>query len=188
MRVKIARNPGVTLVELMMVVALMGLVALMARTGLKIANDAANQQSLSVTSQQAQTALYGIVRDVRNARRIVSISSDTLVLEMFDNRLGYGSDSLFDPTTFGTATYSYQTDATGGCVRRVLTFPSHSDQRDMLKNLIIPPTSTDFIFQAYDGGALASNIVNIALRVKPPVGNSAVHDYQALAMCRTRTN
>ena len=109
------RQLGVTLVEVIVMVFLMGILALLTNVCLKILNSLQREGSRIQTSRDASVLLYDMAREIRNAKSILYISSDTLQFTTYDFSKGFdgsvtgggGSSAvLFDPLRIGTITYT----------------------------------------------------------------------------------
>lgn len=110
---------GVTLVELCIVIAIMGILAMMTKIGIDITNGFARQRDRISKQQKGQDVLYKITRDVRNAKTIYSVSRTKLVLRVFSTQSS-GNLNMYDtannPTLFsevGTGTITYELKGAG---------------------------------------------------------------------------
>ncbi len=160
---------GVTLVEVIVVVLVIGIVSFMTSVCVRLLNETHRQAAFVQVERDAQIALYNIAKDVRNAQEIVEISSTTLQLRTYDLANGYSviqNFNLFSPANRGTISYDFQPAAGGAYVRRRVQFPSRNQETKLLKNMLLTPSTVDYIFQS-PGGACPCERVKIALRLNP---------------------
>jgi len=185
-------NAGVSLVELMIVVGILGIVFFMTATGVNLITNGAKQKSVLETQRDAQIALYGITRDIRNCADIVSISSDTLTLLIVDTMGGYdpeNSPGMFDRT--GTLTFKFNAEGNGqkSYLSRTLDFPSFSihQEQKLLVGLLEQPSEGGYhIFKKNPslGPDATGDEVRIEIRVTPPFGDSKKRVYRTQVMKR----
>src|SRR5258708_15860047 len=90
-KMKRRTNQGVTFIEMIVALAIFTTVVALGVGGANLMKGLQKQWSLLQIQREAQLDLYNISRDIRNARSILSISTDTLVLQAYNTRLGFDS-------------------------------------------------------------------------------------------------
>ena len=72
---------GVTLLEMILAVAILGIVAFLGTLVIQFLNNAGQEKIISEADREAQIVLYQISKDVRNAEAIVQINDKTESVE-----------------------------------------------------------------------------------------------------------
>lgn len=144
------KNQGITLVEVLVSIAILGTLVLLGRVGVQLVNNMLQASAMSKVQQEAQSILYSISKDVRNSTRIVSASSTTLVLNMINTSNGFdvtANPTLFDNINVSTLTYTFVADASGSHLLKTLRRNNvYVVQEKLLRNMLIPPDNTLFMF------------------------------------------
>jgi type II secretory pathway pseudopilin PulG len=103
---------GVSLVEIMFVAAILGIVTGLGAMGVRALNSIMRENASSQMELEAQSILYQMTREIRNANAILEISTGTpnlLSMKSFNTRLGYDvlTSPIFNPVFIGTITYQF---------------------------------------------------------------------------------
>jgi prepilin-type N-terminal cleavage/methylation domain-containing protein len=188
------KSKGVTLIEVMIVVGLIGIVVVFVRGLLGYLNTIFFQTSAVTLQREAEVILYDISREVRNAKSIVNISSGSLVLRTVNGQLGYDSATspIFLPVNLGTVTYQF-VDATPGYLSRVREFPGQRIEKKYLKGLLIKPEGEHYMFRpmglGIDPWSLSPPFdgVDVNLEIKVPAGRDPFKSYKTQVRKRTQS-
>jgi prepilin-type N-terminal cleavage/methylation domain-containing protein len=184
---------GVTLTELVVVVAIMGIAATMGKLGFDWLNALARQRMLLDTQWQAQVVLYEITRTVRNADTIVSVSSDTLRLWVYrpsmDGGAGFRGENIFEEVNRATMTYQYVDNGNERYLRRFMESRWGNSDQKLLVNAVVPPLGDDWMFHGYPFEEPGPNYqaVQIVLRLAPRyMRENERLEFQSVSMRRSR--
>jgi hypothetical protein len=173
-------------------VALLGSWMLCLRVGITFINSFIRQKSLAEHQRDSQIAAYGIIRDIRNAQKIQEVSDSKLVLRAFNTRqFNYDEPDLFDPVNVGTITYQFKLQSGLPFLERKLEFtdiPGGSLTNQLLKNLILTPDTTNYVFKGGPGLVPPYDTVEVVIRLKPPMGSTDPQIYREVAFRRGTAN
>ena len=159
---KFHKTRGVTLIEVCIVGALLGVAMLVANVSIKIVNLILFQQERALVQSQAQSLLFQMSKDVRNANGIVGLTGEMLQVAVFDTRSGFSSN-VFDPLNISTITYQYMA-ATNG-IKKTIVYPKDGTGsvqtivKNYLDNYVLPDdpatADTESMFSPHPLGAAA---------------------------------
>lgn len=151
-------HKGVTIIEMLVAVAILGTVALLGRVGVQLVNNMMQASAVSKVQQEAQLVLYSVTKDVRNSVRIVSASSTTLVLNLVNTSQGFDvtqNPNLFADVNISTLTYNFV--SVGGETYLQKTLQRNgitADDKKMLRNVLISPSNTHHLFVVCSRGGM----------------------------------
>lgn len=149
------------------------------------------QMVLANIQRESQQNLYAVTRDVRNAQKILSVSSDTLVLGAFNMRLGFDTgptgagSSIFTVANIGTITYKYVAKD-GGYISRTDDFNGLKREQKLMRNLLTTPSDVDYIFAPVGGAGPPYDSVEVVFRCGRGFFQKAPRVYGSEAMVRSR--
>jgi prepilin-type N-terminal cleavage/methylation domain-containing protein len=186
---------GVTLIEVLVVVAVLGSVLAIMSGGTNLLNAFLHQWSWVENQRQAQLQLYSVTKDIRNSIEIVNVSSmtSTLVLRTYDFRRSYDSAdaaNIFNVEP-GTITYQYSgLTSTDTYLSRSTQFPGDPQYtKRLLRNLLLPPGTAYAMFSPYPVGATAPyDAVEVTLVMGRGFLSASPRRYEAIALKRSREN
>lgn len=196
---------GVTLIEMIIAVAILGVAALFARIGVDILNVLFQSSARVNVQRDTQLVLYSMNKEIRNCKQIIGFTHDTLQLEVFDTRTGFNTQQnpgLFNPVNLGTTTYQYVNNGSESYLRKQTEFGGMVvDDTKLLRNMLLQPDATSYIFNACDSFESPPCLppwdlnaakppyesVEVWLRVSPSFIKGVNTNYVAQAMKRTRT-
>lgn len=146
---------GVTIVEVLIVVLIIGAVYMMTALGVRLISNLHRQGTEMEVEREAQVVLYNLTKEIRASKYIISVSSDVISLRAHDLRNGYDSGvnpAMFWDSTMGTITYRHVTDGQSSSLQRTVEFPGGGTRTEsFLKNIIsTSATGADFIFLNID--------------------------------------
>lgn len=149
-----ASGRGVTLVEVLVVVAIISSVYFMAKVGIVLLNNLMQTSATTRMQQETQMVLYNITKEVRNCNKIVQASSDTLKIQVFNTKSGYSLETnpgIFDTINIGTITYTYVKSGSDSYLKKTIKYPGFpTDEKWLLRNLLLQPDTTDYMFNVCD--------------------------------------
>ncbi len=164
-----ARPSGFSLIETMVAVMILGVCVVLTGAGTNLMADMLREQRITETQREVQMTLDQFNEDIRGCQSIVAISTDSLVLRVFDNRVGYQNPQIFNPVTFGTVTYRYTGQGDAHFVSRKVEFPGRTLVRSVLRNALATPTAAEPLFAPYPAGASAPySAVSASIRLQMP--------------------
>src|SRR5258706_11693745 len=141
---------GVTLIELLVSVGILVAVSSVLAVGIRFVNSLLRQKAASEIEQNAQLVLYEMTRDIRNAKSIVSITGDTLVINSFNFNLGYDvsiSSAILQSVNIGTITFQFTQSGNNSWVERDILFNNRTQSMRFLQNILEPddPKTTSIV-------------------------------------------
>jgi prepilin-type N-terminal cleavage/methylation domain-containing protein len=141
---------GVSLVEMLIVVAILGIGIFMVRVVADLINGFFQNSATAQVQREVQTTLFTITKDIRNCTDILWVSSDTLRLRMIDTRSGYDTTvntNLFNTAFMSTMTYQYRQENGESYIQRTIALPGAApDEKKLMKNLLVAPQWPDYVF------------------------------------------
>lgn len=188
------RSKGLTAVEMIVVVGILGTAIFLTRVGMSFFNGLLKQQSLLETQRQTQTIIYNIGREVRMAEKILELKGnpDPAFLQMAvrdTGTFGYPTfnpkgeitaeardrmSKLFSPIAIGTVTYQFRDVGNETYLerkaeyRRNLANPNddvvHIDK--LLVNLIENPSTPGAEYDIFSGDI--NTKVRLEFHLRPP--------------------
>jgi hypothetical protein len=184
---RVHAQAGVTLAEVIIMVLLLGVLAMLTNVALKILNGLQREGSRIQTNRDAGIYLYEMSKEIRNAKSILYISSDTLKFTTYDFSEGFDwkdpndpgspgtSTVLFKPTRTSTITYTCVLDAGVPVLQREETKPLGVDRKTsnfrgiilMPDPFALPDPKLTYIFQPQIGASAPYSFVSIHLRLAP---------------------
>jgi prepilin-type N-terminal cleavage/methylation domain-containing protein len=186
---------GFTLTEVMITAAIIGVVFMASTTIIRIMNNASKEKVLVESQRDVEVLLYQMVRDVRDAARIVEISTNTpkhVTLSVYNVRGGYdvNTNPFWLTNNLLTLTYTYGSDSTGTYIERKITNAGGAvlERRKFLPNLVqpdAPSTPDEHVFQPVPFQDLFTgtyDTVQFELRIHPK--NNPIRIYKVQAMTR----
>lgn len=199
-----SRRRGTTLVELVIVAAILSVSLLLARVVVNLLSGLFLNASLVRTQQELQVTLYNITKEVRNCSDIVYASTGTLQLKVFNTRDGFrfaDNPLLFNPDQLGTLTYQFVKEESGrNYLRKTLEFPGYAADEDrLLSDVLMEPDETNYLFNACEyvdiiagmrcppnGASPPYKAVDIRFSLRPLSVKGSSTTYTAQAMRRTK--
>ncbi len=193
---------GVTLMEVMMVVGILGIASTMIIAGINFINSMVRQRTSMEIQNQAQAVLYLMTRDVRNADFIINMSSNPpyqLDLRTYDFTYGYDkrkNPRLFEPDNMITISYVYHSpdgsDPQNYLLRRVIKDSKELDKKKYLTNMITPlhpnpvmAATSNPIFKEFPvGSARPFNCVQINFYLETGLTKGSAQVIKAESMVR----
>ncbi len=143
---------GVTLIEVIVAVAIAVAGSFLATIIVRNFVSLQKQAAYLKITQEVQPHLYNMVREVRNSRFIIKVTSDTLKINTFD--FSRGADSNSNPDMFNlingtmTITYQYIDVSTGTFVQRTVEKTGTDPKVNrFLMNQLTPVSDVDYLFQ-----------------------------------------
>ncbi len=185
---------GVSLVELMASVAILGATLVLVGTSFRLVRDAQKQWQILLVHREAQRTLYGMMREVRNSQYLISVSSNTLSLRSFDlAKLGYDTAvpwnlSFYNSVNIGTITYQYDVNHPQQ-ITRTETFPGRTHTTTLLQNMLMAPTPAYPNYVFFQPFPDTTDAHPLGVHIQLYMGNgwlsTAPHFYESYVMSRS---
>lgn len=189
---------GLTLVEILITVAIIGIVFSMSAAAIRFVNTISREKLLIEGQRDAEVLLYDITKEVRDAKKIVAVSSGTLTLQIYNLTAGYdiNANNFANPNNLETLIYEYRLDRGVPVInrRRYASTASGGGLRDskfFLRNLIEPddPSTSgtlERIFTPAPDPTITEDfdLVNVTLRIRPRAFEAVPRIFQGQVMVR----
>ncbi len=190
---KFQHQRGATLIEVIIIVMLLILLIMLTNVGLKILTEIRREGSRIQTTRDVTVFLYNLSKEVRNAKTILFISSDTLRFTTYDFSKGYdvaqSPNNLYNPLKISTLTYTCLSSGSYATLQREKLSPYGNTTTKLFENIISMPLVDEpasYIFSAQPGVTVCPcDYVNIHLRMKPGFYKNAPLDYSIEATMRS---
>lgn len=205
------RERGITLVETIIIVVLLVLLSFLANVCIKILTSLNRHGNRIQTSRDANIFLYNLTKEIRNAKNIIYVSSDTLTFTTYDLSQGYNAslspvlyDSLHPTSTF-TSTVTYHVELSPvqahlveigqPVIRRFEDRATGADLTNYffpgivkLPEPLTDPNHLTYVFDTPGGPAITYKYISIHLRLTPGFYQQEPLDYSVKASIRSFNN
>src|ERR1044071_5367633 len=182
------KSSGITLVEILIAVAILGTVAAMGTVAIRVVNSFWEQNSSLEVYRDTEVNLYQIARDVRNANSIIIVEPRLLKLSMFDFSRGFDSNGgIFDGVNIGTVTYQFVEDAGESYLRRTKEFNGEiTEDKELLKNTLQPKDpETGVENPIFSQTSIEGDVVEIVFQVGLGLNKTKPRTYRVQSMIRS---
>jgi hypothetical protein len=181
---------GITLTEMVVVVAILATSIGLVRVGIKFLNTVARQKAVAEAQQETEGILYAINREIRNSAGVLVVSSDTLRLRVFDfHRFGYNDPNIASAINLGTVTYRYQESNGDHYLLRIREMPGQlTNVRPLMKNRIGTPSVNSPLFVGDPANGPPFDKVDVALSIQFPLLRGSSFTYRTEVMIRSLGN
>lgn len=202
-------NRGVTIVELMIALAVVGITVVLGATGVKFVNGLSRQKVISESDRDAQLVLYQIARDIRSCESIyqinnqfksvvftgtppavnISVDQQRLILNGFDYSQTHDirvNPNLFTPSLNGiTISYEYKTAGSGYLERTYRVGTTTTTKQQFLAGALKPDSTTNAIFRPANEVSNSSfTAVEVFFRIQPAIVKNDAKIYSTVVGLR----
>ena len=184
---KISRSKGVTITELVITLAVMGVVIMACRSGITFLNAIARQKKTIEIRLISETTFFNIVRDIRNAHSIIEASPTRLVLRQYDfKNFSPASPEMFQAVNIGTTTYEVQTENNQTFLLRKIEIPFGEtvQSNQLLKGLLIPADAENYLFKGGPNENPPFDKVEVLMRLNAPWAGDQNIEYREVVRRR----
>ncbi len=180
---------GITLVEVMIVIAILGVIGTISKYGLDSMNKVMAQERTISNQIEAQNTLDLVVNEIQNAEQIVNVSpgiNELVIAKYLVDRKNYDvatSTSVFDPDRLVQITYRYDPNEGGQIERTVRSAGLVREQSFYLTGKI--NLGTDPVFEGFPVGAITPAGVKVTFHVNQGLKQLSPLTFQAMVGIRS---